>query len=235
MEWAEVIAESFAGWGATVGVTDIDEAGARSTRETINEAGGRAMSHGVDVADDSSVDTALNAFLDVAGGIDLAINAAAVFSVCDVIEMESAEWRRVLDINSTGSFIVARAVARAMVEREARGSIVCISSCVGKRGAPGFTHYSASKFAVIGLVQGLACELAKHGIRVNAVCPGTVRTPMIDELAEAWNCTVEDMLEAQVIKHTQTPTEIATGIASLHINGAVTGQSINVDGGIEFY
>ena len=181
------IAEAFAGWGATVGVTDIDEAGARATSEAIAAAGGRATSHGVDVADDGSVDVALDAFLDFAGGIDLAINAAAVFSVCDVMEMESAEWRRVLDINTTGSFIVARAVARAMVEREIRGSIVCISSCVGKRGAPGFTHYSASKFAVIGLVQGLAGELAEHGIRVNAVCPGTVRTPMIDELAEAWN------------------------------------------------
>ena len=94
------IAEAFAGWGATVGVTDIDEAGARATSEAIAAAGGRAMSHGVDVADDGSVDVALDAFLDFAGGIDLAINAAAVFSVCDVMEMESAEWRRVLDINT---------------------------------------------------------------------------------------------------------------------------------------
>ena len=229
------MAEAFAGWGATVGVTDIDEAGAQSTSETIVAAGGRAMNHGIDVADDDSVDAALHAFLDFAGGIDLAINAAAVFSVCEVLEMESAEWRRVLDVNATGSFIVARAAARAMIERETRGSIVCVSSCAGKRGAAEFAHYSASKFAVIGLVQGLACELAKYGIRVNAVCPGTVRTPMIDELARAWNCSVDDMLEVQVIKRTQTPVEIATGIASLHINEAVTGQSINVDGGTEFH
>ena len=74
------IAEAFAGWGAAVGVTDIDEAGARATSEAIAAAGGRATSHGVDVADDGSVDVALDAFLDFAGGIDLAINAAAVFS-----------------------------------------------------------------------------------------------------------------------------------------------------------
>ena len=229
------IAEAFASWGATVGVTDIDEAGAQATKEAIVAGGGHAMSRGIDVADDRSVDEAFNAFVDFAGGIDLAINAAAVFSVCEVLDMESAEWRRVLDINATGSFIVARAAAREMVERETRGSIVCISSCAGKRGAAGFSHYSASKFAVIGMVQGFACELAKHGIRINAVCPGTVRTPMIDELAKAWDCTVEDMLDVQLIKQTQTPAEIATGIASLHINDAVTGQSINVDGGIEFY
>ena len=229
------IAESFASWGATIGVTDIDETGARETSEAIAAAGGNAMSHSIDVADDDSVDSALKAFLNFAGGVDLAINAAAVFSVGDVLDMESAEFRRVLDINSTGSFIVARAAARAMLEQETRGSICCISSCVGKRGAAGFSHYSASKFAVIGLVQGFACELAKHGIRINAVCPGTVRTPMIEELAEAWGCTVDDMVEVQLIKRPQTPAEIATGIASLHINGAVTGQSINVDGGIEFY
>ena len=77
--------------------------------------------------------------------------------------------------------------------------------------------------------------MGAHGIRVKAICPGTVQTPMIDEFAVGWNISVEEMLDLQVIKRAQTPTEIAIGIAGLHINEAVTGQSLNVDGGTLFH
>ena len=229
------IAESFAGWGATVGVTDINHKGAQSTAQSIIDQGGKAMSHQIDVTDEGSVETALGAFLEFAGGVDLTINAAAILSVFPVVKMAVEEWRRVLDVNATGTFIVARAAARAMMERRSAGSIVCISSIGGKRGSALLAHYAASKFAVVGFIQGFARELGEHGIRVNAICPGTVLTQMIDDLAVGWEMSIEEMLDLQVIKHAQTPADIATGIAGLHINQAVTGQSINVDGGSLFH
>ena len=229
------IAHAFADWGATIGVTDRNEAGAADTAQAIVARGGRATSHPIDVADERSVQQALGAFCEFAGGIDLAINAAGVLSVHSVVDMDVAEWRRVLDVNATGSFIVARAAASAMIERRISGSIVCIASISGKRGSSGLAHYSASKFAVIGFVQSFAQELGEHGIRVNAICPGTVHTQMIDDLAEGWAMSVEDMLDLQIQKRPQTPAEIALGIAGLQVNEAVTGQSLNVDGGTVFH
>ena len=229
------IAEAFAGWGAVVGVTDIDESGAHSTAEGIAASGGQAYSHAIDVTDEHSVEVALDAFLEFAGGVDLTVNAAGVLSVHSVVDMEVAEWRRILDVNATGTFIVARAAAQAMIARNLTGSIACISSVGGKKGAPHISHYAASKFAVVGFVQSASRELGQHGIRVNAVCPGTVDTQMIKDLGKGWSINMEDFLDLQVIKRPQTPAEIATGIASLHINQAITGQSINIDGGTVFY
>ena len=229
------IAHAFADWGATIGVTDRDEAGAADTSQAIVARGGQAMNHPIDVTDERSVQEALDAFCDSAGGIDLAINAAGVLSVHSVVDMDVAEWRRVLDVNATGSFIVARAAASAMIDRQISGSIVCIASIGGKRGSSRLAHYSASKFAVIGFVQSFAQELGEHNIRVNAICPGTVHTQMIDDLAEGWAMSVEDMLDQQIQRRPQTPAEIALGIAGLQVNEAVTGQSLNVDGGSVFH
>ena len=229
------IAKSFAEWGATVGVSDCNEAGAADTAREIVARGGRATGHPIDVTDERSVQEALDAFCDTAGGVDLAIHAAGVLSVHHVVDMDVAEWRRVLEVNATGTFIVARAAAGAMIARRIPGSIACIASIAAKQGSPGLAHYSASKFAVLGLVQSFARELGAHGIRVNAICPGTVHTPMIDDLAEGWRVSVEDMLDQQVQKRPQTPTEIALGIAGLHVNTAVTGQSLNIDGGTVFH
>jgi meso-butanediol dehydrogenase/(S,S)-butanediol dehydrogenase/diacetyl reductase len=229
------IAEAFADWGATVGITDSNEAGAAETAQAIVARGGQAMSHHIDVTDEHSVQKALDAFCECAGGIDLSINAAGVLSVHSVVDMDVKEWRRVLDANATGAFIVSRTAASAMIARQTSGSIVCIASIGGKLGSAGLAHYSASKFAVVGFVQSFAHELGDHGIRVNAVCPGTVHTQMIDDLAAGWAMSVEDLLDLQIQKRPQTPAEIALGIAGLHVNEAVTGQSLNVDGGTVFY
>ena len=229
------IAQAFARWGAVVGVADVDAEGAGATAKTIAAAGGEASDHPIDVTNEQSVDEALEAFLERSGGVDLTVNAAGILSVHSVVDMDVSEWRRVLDVNATGTFIVARAAARAMIAREHAGSIACISSVGGKLGSPRLAHYAASKFAVIGFVQALSRELGRHGIRVNAVCPGTVETPMIEALGRGWSMSLADMVDLQVIKRPQTSTEIAAGIAALHQNPAITGQSINVDGGTVFY
>ena len=229
------IAHAFADWGATVGVSDVYEAVAAQTAQEIVAQGGEAMSCWVNVTEESSVQNALRVFCESTGGIDLAINAAGVLSVHRVVDMPVEEWRRVLDVHATGTFIVARAAARTMIDRQISGAIVCIASIAGKRGFDELAHYSASKFAGVGLVQSFAQELGIHGIRVNAICPGTVHTQMIDDLAEGAGISVKDMLAAQIQNRPQTPTEIAIGIAGLQVNNALTGQSLNVDGGTLFH
>ena len=228
------MAQSLARWGAMVGVADVDEAGARATAETIIAGGGRASGHRIDVTDEPSVERALDEFLDLAGGLDLGVHAAGVLSVSLAVDLPLAEWRRVLDVNATGTFVVARACARAMIARRAAGSIVCISSVGGRVGSPWLSHYAASKFAVVGFVQSLSRELGGHGIRVNTVCPGTVDTPMIEELARGRSLAFDDFIALQVIKRPQSPEEIAAAVAALHVNESITGQALNVDGGTIF-
>ena len=228
------MARTFARWGATVGVADIDEGRARATAETIVGDGGRASSHRIDVTDEHSVAGAFEEFLAFAGGLDLCVNAAGVLSVSPVVDLEVAEWRRVLDVNATGTFLVARAAARAMLARGAEGSIVCIASIGGRVGSPCLSHYAASKSAVLAFVHSLSREVGRHGIRVNAVCPGTVDTPMLDSLIESRGLRLDDFVDLQVIKRPQTAAEIAAGVAALHLNRAITGQALNVDGGTLF-
>jgi meso-butanediol dehydrogenase/(S,S)-butanediol dehydrogenase/diacetyl reductase len=148
--------------------------------------------------------------------------------------MDAGEWRRVLEVNATGTFLASRAVARRLVVEGRPGSIVSIASIAGKRGDPQLAHYSASKFAIVGLTQALARELAEHDVTVNAVCPGLVETQMIEQVAAGWNTSVERMLDAQAIHRPQTADEIADAVAFLHRNRSVTGQAINVDGGTIF-
>jgi len=116
------------------------------------------------------------------------------------------------------------------------GAIVNISSAAGKEGVPTGAHYSASKFAVIGFTQSLAMEVAEHGIRVNAVCPGVVQTPMIDDVATAWKTSPEAMVtEYQLIKRPQDAREIGAAVVFLATMPSITGQAINVEGGAVFH
>ena len=228
------MAQTFARWGATVGVADIDEAGARATAEAIAGDGGRASAHRIDVTDEDSVAAAFDGFLAFAGGLDLAVNGAGVLSVSAVVDLELAEWRRVLDVNATGTFLVARAATRAMLAQGAGGSIVCIASIGGRVGSPFLSHYAASKSAVLAFVHSLSREVGRHGIRVNTVCPGTVHTPMLDGLIEDRGLGLDEFVDLQVIKRPQTSAEIAAAVAALHVNTAITGQALNVDGGTLF-
>jgi len=228
------IAELFADWGATVGVCDLDYQGAKETKKAIEANGGRAFANSIDVTNETSVEQAVEAFVNDVGGLDLSVNSAGILTVCQVMEMPLDEWKRVLEVNATGTFVVARAVARIMCANH-RGHIVNIASIGGKTGDPGLAHYSASKFAVIGFTQALAREIGKQGVRVNAICPGTVMTDMVEKLSRGWSQSVEELVSNQVIQSPQRPEHIAAGIAGLHLNDAITGQSLNIDGGTVFH
>ena len=229
------IAQALAGWGAAVAVADRDADGAAETAALIQGAGGQASAGEVEVTDEASVERALGAAVDALGGVDLAVCNAGVLTVAPVVEMELADWRRVLEVNATGVFLCAREAARHMIAAGIPGSIVPVASVGGKRGSALSAHYSASKFAVVGFTQSLAKELGAHGITVNAVCPGVIDTDMIARLGEGRGQSLEDMLVEQILERPQHPREIALAIAHLHMNRAITGQAVNVDGGTVFH
>ena len=159
-------------------------------------------------------------------------------------ELTEEEWDRVNDVNAKGVFLCCRAVVPHMMERRS-GRIVNISSMVGKEAIPTFVHYCASKFAVIGLTQGLAKELASYDVNVNAVCPGVVRTalwePLLDQLSknkgisrdEAW----QEFVDGIPLGRPQEVEDIGEVVAFLasHRSHNMTGQGINVTGGMQLH
>lgn len=229
------IARTLARWGAAVIVTDIDGETAAETLRLIEQAGGKGWSYALDVTNESAIEQVVEESVRARGRIDLLVNNAGILSVSAMTDMTSAAWRRVMEVNATGVFLVTRAVARRMRERKAPASIVSIASIAGKRGYAGISHYCASKFAVIGFTQAIAQELAGDDICVNAICPGLVETPMLSELSAGSGEAIGTWVEQQAIKRTQTPEDLALAIASLHRLRAVTGQAINVDGGSLFH
>jgi meso-butanediol dehydrogenase/(S,S)-butanediol dehydrogenase/diacetyl reductase len=229
------IALGLAGLGARVAVLDADPVGNGQTLELLRENKSESIAVTVDVTDPASVESAIDDCFDAMNRLDLLINNAGVLSVSRVLDMEVSQWKEVLDVNLTGVFLVSRAAARRMVIQGGAASIVSISSVNGKRGDAGLAHYSASKFGVVGFTQALARELASHDITVNALCPGVVRTEMIDKLAREGDQSVEEMLHEQIIPRPQDPLEIASAVAFLHQTRCITGQALNVDGGTVFH
>lgn len=229
------LALSLAELGSKVAAVDIDGQAAERTAHEVRERGATGVAYRLDVTDDEAVERTFARCTSDLGRVDLLVNNAAVLSVSPVIDLDPVEWRRVMEVNATGTFLCSRAAARLMVADGAGGSIVSIASVSGKVGDPGLAHYSASKFAVIGLTQSLARELAASGVTVNAVCPGLIATSMIDAVAQEWGTTVEQLAGLQAVTRPQTAEEIAMAVSFLHRNRSVTGQAVNVDGGAVFH
>jgi meso-butanediol dehydrogenase / (S,S)-butanediol dehydrogenase / diacetyl reductase len=217
-----------------VAALDVDADSVQETARLIQRAGGTSSAARMDVTDEAEVQAGIAGAEGQLSGLDLVVNGAGVLSVAHVVDLEAAEWRRVLEVNVTGAFLVSRAAARIMITAARPASIISIASVAGKTGEPGLAHYAASKFALVGFTQALARELAPHQITVNAVCPGVVLTPMIDQLADKWQMSIDDLLDSQSIHRPQTPDDIALAIEFLHASRSVTGQAINVDGGTVF-
>jgi meso-butanediol dehydrogenase/(S,S)-butanediol dehydrogenase/diacetyl reductase len=233
------IAAVLAREGAELVLADLHLA---SAEDAAAELGGRALEH--DVTSWDSTQTVIQRVLDDHGRIDVLVNNAGVSKSVPFHELDEAEWDRVNDINAKGVFLTTRAVVPHMMDRRS-GSIISISSMVGKEAIPFFVHYCASKFAVIGMTQGLAKELASYDINVNAVCPGVVRTPLweplLDQLSdnkgisrdEAW----QEFVDGIPLGRPQEPEDIGEVVAFLASSRArnMTGQGINVSGGMQLH
>jgi meso-butanediol dehydrogenase/(S,S)-butanediol dehydrogenase/diacetyl reductase len=233
------IASVLAREGADLVIADLDLANAE---RVAGELGGLALAHDV-TRWDSCVEM-VDRVLAERGQIDVLVNNAGVSKSVPFHELDEAEWDRVNDVNAKGVFLTTRAVVPHMMERRS-GSIISISSMVGKEAIPYFVHYSASKFAVIGLTQGLAKEMAAYDVNVNAVCPGVVRTPLweplLDQLSENKGISRDDawqeFVEGIPLGRPQEPEDIGEVVAFLASDRArnMTGQGVNVTGGMQVH
>jgi NAD(P)-dependent dehydrogenase (short-subunit alcohol dehydrogenase family) len=198
----------------------------------------------VDVTDESSVRDLVRDVIERHGRLDILVNNAGVSRSLPFVDIDEAEWDRVFDVNVKGVYLACRAVVPHMMQRRS-GKIVNISSMVGKEAIPLFVHYSASKFAVLGLTQGLAKEMAPYDVNVNAVCPGVVRTPLweplLDQLSATKGITRDEAFEEFVsgipLGRPQEPEDIGEVVAFLASDRArnMTGQGINVTGGMQLH
>ncbi|MDZ4370085.1 MAG: glucose 1-dehydrogenase [Phenylobacterium sp.] len=222
--------------GATVVLTDLDEAGGRKVADEILAAGGRAAFHLHDVTDEARWAEIVAWTVDEVGRIDVLVNSAGVGSGGEAILEATLEgWRRITSINLDGTFLGIRHVAPVMAAA-GRGSIINLSSILGKVGLPGAAAYCASKGAVLMLTKAVALELAPAGVRVNSVHPGFIETPMVrNAFRESEN--ENEMRDMIVSRHAMgrlgAPREIADAIVFLASDESsfMTGSEVVVDGG----
>ncbi|MCW2850164.1 MAG: family oxidoreductase [Marmoricola sp.] len=207
------------------------------------------VTHPCDVTDEGQV-AALFAYAEQTyGTVDVAVNCAGLgIGLKPVVDLELRDWQVNIDVMATGAFLFARQAARTMVRNQTRGRIITLSSQAGKTGVALLAAYSAAKFAVIGLTQAMAGELGPHGITVNAVCPGSIDTPLLsvkdgmyDTFSRPFGRTDEDYM-AEVVRHIAVgrigmPADVAVAVAYLAAPEAsfVTGTGLNVAGGEEYH
>jgi NAD(P)-dependent dehydrogenase (short-subunit alcohol dehydrogenase family) len=237
------IARILARDGANVAVLDIDEAAARATAGSIEEAGVRTIAMRVDVADYQAVRAAAADIIQRWNGIDIWVNNAGICHERVPVmtwEITEDEFDRIVAVNCKGVWNGCRAVVPHMLDRKA-GKIVNISSVVSKKAYAGSAVYTASKYFINGLTSALAKEVAPFGINVNCVAPGFVRTPCVERLletqGEAWGKTAEGAFEYDMslvpMGRPQSAEDIGFCVAFLASDEAnqVTGQCYSVDGG----
>ena len=215
--------EQAAGW------RDIE-----SVADEVRALGRRALPVVSDVSDPEAVEALLATTIAEFGRVDVVVNNAGAArgpDRFDVVDLDVAAWRRVIDVNLHGTFLMSRATARQWLAVDSPGSIVNISSVGGKIAGPGTAAYSASKAAIHALTAAMAAELGPSGIRVNAVCPGIVDTSRLDDIDRGAHW--ERLRQIIPLRRHGTGDDIAHMVVYLCSDqGAwITGQAINVDGG----
>ena len=228
-------AQLFAAMGARVVACDVNADAGAAVAATLRDGGAEARFVAADVTDDEALRGVVADAVQAFGRLDCAANCAGVGGGHgSTHEYPVGEWDRIVAVNLRGTWLAMRAEIEAMLAGDAGGAIVNVSSTLGLRGSPFGSPYSASKHGVLGLTRTAALEYATQGIRVNAVCPGAIDTPMMDETFARFPGFREALTGFVPMGRMGGPGEVAGAIAWLSSDAAsfVTGAALTVEGGL---
>lgn len=249
------VARRFAQEGAHVVIAEYNQANAESAAAELSALGPEAWAYPVDIGDTAQIDKLVADVVARYGHIDILVNNAGVLETLPLFDLTPEKWDWLQRVNQRGVFFCLQSVAKQMVAQvpedvkqagraeRSYGKIVNFSSVAGRSGRPYAAHYSAAKWAVISITQSAASYLAPYNINVNAVCPGVVPTPMWTEIdrtqAARFGMNQGDWIKKTVegvpLKRAAQPEDLAAAVSFLCSTDAdyITGQALNVDGGIE--
>ena len=225
------VALTLAGRGYAVAANDLDAP--EETLEELTRTGADTLSLPGDVSDEGAVRGMVAAVMEEFGRVDVLVNNAGVSLISPAEETTLSDWRHVLEINLTGPFLMSREFGKVMLRQNA-GSIVNVSSVAGLLGVADRAAYNASKHGLVGLTRTLAAEWGGRGVRVNAVCPGWVKTEMDVEDQAGGGYTDEDIEGRTPMGRFAKPEDVARAIAFLadpEQSSYVNGHTLSVDGG----
>ncbi|MFI4868551.1 MAG: 3-hydroxybutyrate dehydrogenase [Steroidobacterales bacterium] len=236
------IARTFARAGARLAIADVDAAGAEAAAAEINRDGGHAIAVAMDVTSEAQVDAAMERVAQAFGRIDILVSNAGIQIVAPLDEFAFADWKRLLAIHLDGAFLTTRAALRQMYRQGGGGSIIYMGSVHSKEASLLKAPYVTAKHGLIGLAKAVAKEGAKHGVRANVICPGFVRTPLVDRqipeqartLGISEQAVIREVMLGDTVDGEFTTTQdvaaAALFFASFESN-ALTGQSLVVSHG----
>lgn len=229
MGLGRAMAELFAGEGAQVVAADINAEAAQKTITRIAAQGGDAIMVVMDVRQAQDAERLTRTAVEAYGRLDILVNNVGVQVNKDVVDTTEEEWDFVVDTNLKSMFLCAK-YALAQMRRQGQGNIVCVSSLSGLVGNGLQASYNASKHGVIGLVRSMAVDHAQDNVRVNAVCPGSMDTPLTETIPEE---KLAPYREANLMKRFAAPVEVARAVLFLASDDAsfVTGSVLVADGG----
>lgn len=222
--------------GAAVALLDLDGSAAQTAAKELRNEGGKAFGVAADVTDAAAMTRAIAEASEALGGIDGLFNNAGIAGFGSVHESTPESWQRIWAVNVTGTFLASRAVLPQMIA-QGRGAIVNVGSVAGMVGIPGMAAYCAAKGAIVNLSRQMAAEYAKHGVRVNCVCPGTIaETAMGKSLlgSDTSEAAMNKRLAKYPIGRFGKPEEIAEAVVFLLSDAAsfCVGAIVAVDGGM---
>lgn len=236
------IAFEYARQGSKVIIADLSLDTANATAEQIIAVGGTAMAVVMDVTDQAQVDAGVAQAVSTYGGLDIMVSNAGIQIISALVDLKLEDWRKMLAIHLDGAFLTARAAMRAMIQSKKGGSIIFMGSVHSHEASALKSPYVTAKHGLLGLAKVIAKEGAAHNIRSNVICPGFVRTPLVEkqipEQAKSFGISQEEVIKKIMLKDTVdgefTTTEdvaqTAVFLAAFPTN-ALTGQSITVSHG----
>ena len=232
----QAIAEKMASEGASVALAEIDFVSAQSVAEQLLKQGYQALPIRTDITQEADVQAAVTQVLERFERVDILVNNAGKNFYYDATTMSESEWNNAMDVDVKGAWLCCKHILPSMIAAKA-GSIVNIASVHARITAPGHFPYAAAKSALVGLTRNLALDYAPYNIRVNAICPGWVRTGLVQDWFDRRpdpKAAEERVLNFQPLKRLGTPAEIANFVAFVASDEAsfITGAELVIDGGM---